>query len=94
MTVMVSNDPSINRSKWELNLDPSVMKGGWTEEEDEILLKGVEEMGMGQWATIAKMVRHLLLLHGTTLSNVCNITETDEHLLLLLVASWASASTM
>lgn len=42
-------------------LDPDLIKGGWTKEEDELLLKLVEMHGNKKWAVIA---RHLKGRHG------------------------------
>lgn len=41
------------RERWCNNLDPSLKKGAWTVEEDEIILKMHAKLGT-RWAEIAK----------------------------------------
>ena len=43
------------RERWHNHLNPEVKKGGWTEEEDRIIIKMQAELG-NQWAKITKMV--------------------------------------
>ncbi|GMH79202.1 hypothetical protein TL16_g08066, partial [Triparma laevis f. inornata] len=43
------------RERWHNHLNPDVKKGGWTEEEDRIIIKMQAELG-NQWAKITKMV--------------------------------------
>ena len=43
------------RERWHNHLNPDVKKGGWTEEEDRIIIKMQMELG-NQWAKITKMV--------------------------------------
>ncbi|GAB5591054.1 hypothetical protein Unana1_05954 [Umbelopsis nana] len=38
---------------WSLQADPNIVKGGWTEEEDELLRRGVERYGQS-WTRIAR----------------------------------------
>jgi hypothetical protein len=40
---------------WHNHLNPDVVKGGWTEEEDAIILRMQAELG-NQWAKITKML--------------------------------------
>ncbi|KAF9170080.1 hypothetical protein BGX21_011537 [Mortierella sp. AD011] len=44
------------RKRWFHSLDPSLKKGGWTEEEDHLLRTGVE-MFRGQWSKIAERIQ-------------------------------------
>lgn len=46
--------------RWEKVLNPSLVKGSWTREEDEIIIKFVNENGIKDWAKLA------LLLKGRT----------------------------
>jgi len=41
------------RERWHNHLDPAVVKGGWTREEDDLIMRLQHEMG-NQWATITK----------------------------------------
>ena len=41
--------------RWHNHLNPDVVKGGWTEEEDKIILRMQAELG-NQWAKITKML--------------------------------------
>merc|ERR1719183_140859 len=43
------------RERWFLNLDPSINRGPWTEEEDELLTNLHAEMG-GRWSMIARRI--------------------------------------
>ena len=44
------------RERWHNHLNPSICKGEWTKEEDELLLCAVNEWGPKRWAAIANMV--------------------------------------
>ncbi|KAF9276021.1 hypothetical protein BGZ68_010310 [Mortierella alpina] len=44
------------RKRWFHSLDPSLKKGAWTEEEDELLRTGVEKF-KGQWSKIAERIQ-------------------------------------
>ncbi|KAG0354836.1 hypothetical protein BGZ54_001451, partial [Gamsiella multidivaricata] len=44
------------RKRWFHSLDPSLKKGGWTEEEDHLLRTGVENF-RGQWSKIAERIQ-------------------------------------
>ncbi|KAF9100807.1 hypothetical protein BGX27_000237 [Mortierella sp. AM989] len=44
------------RKRWFHSLDPSLKKGGWTEEEDHLLRTGVEKF-RGQWSKIAERIQ-------------------------------------
>ncbi|KAF8972883.1 hypothetical protein BGZ46_009981 [Entomortierella lignicola] len=44
------------RKRWFHSLDPSLKKGGWTEEEDRLLRNGVENF-RGQWSKIAERIQ-------------------------------------
>ncbi|GBG27799.1 Transcription factor MYB3R-2 [Hondaea fermentalgiana] len=43
------------RERWFNHLDPSIKKGGWTEEEDRILVEYQEKLG-NRWCEIAKVL--------------------------------------
>lgn len=40
--------------RWQKVLNPSLVKGPWTKEEDHIVLKLVEKFGARNWSNIAK----------------------------------------
>ncbi|KAF8937703.1 hypothetical protein BGZ58_002298 [Dissophora ornata] len=44
------------RKRWFHSLDPSLRKGGWTEEEDHLLRTGVQKF-RGQWSKIAERIQ-------------------------------------
>ncbi|KAI1302813.1 hypothetical protein EDD11_005508 [Mortierella claussenii] len=44
------------RKRWFHSLDPSLKKGGWTEEEDHLLRSGVQKF-RGQWSKIAERIQ-------------------------------------
>ena len=44
------------RDRWQDYLNPSVAKGRWTEEQDNALLKVVEQVGEGKWKEVTKML--------------------------------------
>ena len=46
--------------RWEKVIDPNLIKGSWTREEDEEIIKYVQEHGDKDWAKLA------LMLHGRT----------------------------
>ena len=39
--------------RWQKVLNPEMIKGPWTEEEDRILMEAVEAYGAQNWSTIA-----------------------------------------
>ena len=41
--------------RWHNHLDPSILKGPWTEEEDRIILEAIQVTGP-RWAEIAKLL--------------------------------------
>ena len=43
------------RERWCNHLDPSIIKGNWTEEEDALILQRQKEMG-NKWSKISKML--------------------------------------
>jgi hypothetical protein len=43
------------RERWLNHLDPSINKGEWTEEEDQILLKAQAQWG-NSWTKIAELL--------------------------------------
>ena len=43
--------------RWGRALNPFIVKDPWTEEEDSILLKEVQELGEHAWATISKKIK-------------------------------------
>lgn len=43
------------RERWCHHLDPNIVKGGWTKEEDQTILSMHEEFG-NKWATIAQVM--------------------------------------
>lgn len=45
------------RDRWKHYLSPDVMTGNWTEEEDQLLLRQVQEMGP-RWSNIAVLFPH------------------------------------
>lgn len=47
-------------SRWEKVLNPKLIKGSWTREEDEIIINYVNQKGDKDWAKLA------LMLHGRT----------------------------
>ena len=40
--------------RWSKVLDPKMVKGSWTREEDEVIIKFVAEVGAKNWATLAE----------------------------------------
>jgi len=46
--------PSQCLHRWQKVLDPKLVKGSWTKEEDEMLVDLVERLGPKNWSTIAK----------------------------------------
>lgn len=40
--------------RWQKVLNPNLVKGPWTKEEDETLLQLVQEFGPKNWSNIAK----------------------------------------
>ena len=40
--------------RWQKVLNPALVKGPWTKEEDEVLLQMVEKYGPRNWSTIAQ----------------------------------------
>ena len=42
--------------RWEKVLDPSLIKGSWTREEDEAIIKFVRENGTKNWAKLAEIL--------------------------------------
>ncbi|ORZ27453.1 Homeodomain-like protein [Lobosporangium transversale] len=44
------------RKRWFHSLDPSLKKGGWTPEEDQLLRTGVQKF-RGQWSKIAERIQ-------------------------------------
>ena len=44
------------RYRWHNVLNPDLLKGHWTKEEDEILTAAVEKFGSKNWKMIAKCV--------------------------------------
>ena len=43
------------RERWCNHLDPSIIKGDWTAEEDELIVQKQKEMG-NKWSKISKML--------------------------------------
>ena len=41
------------RERWHNHLDPSIRKGGWTAEDDRVIIREYERLG-ARWAEIAK----------------------------------------
>ncbi|KAI8800814.1 hypothetical protein BJ742DRAFT_840032 [Cladochytrium replicatum] len=48
--------PDACRKRWEKVLDPSIRKGPWTSEEDELLTGLVERFGKRKWTQIASQI--------------------------------------
>lgn len=44
------------RDRYQEYLSPSVAKGKWTEDQDAALLKAVEEVGLGKWKEVSKVL--------------------------------------
>ena len=44
------------RERWRSNLDPSIVRGDWSPQEDEIIIRMREEQGLG-WAAIARALK-------------------------------------
>ena len=44
------------RERWRSNLDPGIVRGEWTQWEDEMIVKMRDEQGMG-WASIARALK-------------------------------------
>jgi hypothetical protein len=42
--------------RWEKVLNPRLIKGGWTREEDEVILRFVEDYGAKDWAKLARLI--------------------------------------
>lgn len=53
-TVLPHRSAKQCRERWFNHLNPSVVKSGWTQEEDELIFQQHEKMG-GKWSTIVKL---------------------------------------
>lgn len=49
-----SRTPTQCMHRWKKVLNPQLVKGAWTKEEDEILIRLVRENGPGHWSSIAE----------------------------------------
>ena len=43
-------------NRWDKTIKPTFRKGKWTEEEDNLLKRGVDMYGIGNWKKIASIV--------------------------------------
>lgn len=43
------------KRRWHNHLDPSILKGPWTEEEDRVILEAMQTLG-AKWAEIARLL--------------------------------------
>jgi hypothetical protein len=48
-------DPQACKERWEKKLNPALVKGPWTKEEDEVVIKCKNE-GVTKWSEIAKRI--------------------------------------
>ncbi|CDO74003.1 hypothetical protein BN946_scf185043.g52 [Trametes cinnabarina] len=44
------------RDRYQEYLNPSISKGKWTEEQDQALLKAVEQIGLGKWKEVSQVL--------------------------------------
>ena len=42
------------RDRWNERLDPKINREAWTEEEDELLMGAVKELGEGRWKAVSE----------------------------------------